>query len=169
MINLNIPNGLHLRPSRDTDKPFIANLYSTTRDDLRMAEGERDFIESIVEQQHYAQTKGYGELFPNAMYFVIEMHDEKIGSAILNFETNEVRMVDLAFIREARGKGYGKVVVQSFQKAAEQNGVPMSLSVLQQNLHAKKLYIALGFVVEKVEPPYERMIWFPPSNKIFTN
>lgn len=94
-----------------------------------MSAGEQDYIESIVEMQFKAQTQGYGDQFPNAMYFIIEKHHEPIGKA-----HNEVRLIDIAFIPQARGQGVGKTVVQSFQSAAAQCGVPLVLTVEQHNL-----------------------------------
>lgn len=68
-----------------------------------MIGGEQDYIESIVEMQFKAQTQGYGDQFPNAMYFIIEKHHEPIGKAIIDFGHNEVRLIDIAFIPQARG------------------------------------------------------------------
>ena len=130
-----------------------------------MIGGEQDYIESIVEMQFKAQTQGYGDQFPNAMYFIIEKHHEPIGKAIIDFGHNEVRLIDIAFIPQARGQGVGKTVVQSFQSAAAQCGVPMVLTVEQHNLQAKRLYLSLGFQVESVTSPYELIVWYPETMK----
>ena len=83
MQKLNIPDGLHVRPSTASDKPFLEKLRHSTRQDLQIIGGEQDYIESIVEMQFKAQTQGYGDQFPNAMYFIIEKHHEPIGKAII--------------------------------------------------------------------------------------
>ncbi|MBG0758306.1 GNAT family N-acetyltransferase [Vibrio cidicii] len=165
MQKLILPDGLHVRPSRPTDKPFIENLHREVRQDLQLIEGEQDFIESIVEMQFRAQTQGYGDQFPNAMYFIIEKHHEPIGKATLDFGSNEVRLIDLAFLPKACGLGFGQAVIQSFQKAAAQVGAPMTLSVLRSNIGAKQLYHRLGFELEASKPPYELLIWYPPAIK----
>ncbi|SHO57840.1 GNAT family N-acetyltransferase [Vibrio quintilis] len=166
MQKLNIPDGLHIRPSTAADKPFLEKLHHATRQDLQWIDGEKDLIESIVELQFQAQTGGYGEQFPNAMYFIIEKQRERIGKATIDFGHNEVRLVDIAFLPEARGHGFGKAIIQSFQTAAAQSGLPVSLTVMQQNLNAKQFYISLGFQVESVTAPYELMVWYPPAVKI---
>ncbi|EHW0692318.1 GNAT family N-acetyltransferase [Vibrio parahaemolyticus] len=165
MQKLNIPNGLHVRPSIAADKPFLEKLHHSTRQELQLIDGEQDYIESIVEMQYRAQTQGYGDKFPNAMYFIIEKHHESIGKATVDFGHNEVRLIDIAFIPRARGLGFGKTVVQSFQNAAAQCGVPMVLTVEQHNEQAKRLYISLGFQVESVSSPYELMVWYPETIK----
>lgn len=169
MQKLTIPDGLYLRPSTAADKPFLEKLHHSTRQDLQLIDGEKDFIESIVDMQFKAQTQGYGNQFPNAMYFIIEKHREPIGKATIDFGHNEVRLIDIAFIPQARGKGFGKTVIQSFQIAAAQCGVPMVLTVEQQNWQAKRLYFSLGFLQESVTPPYELMVWYPPAMKAMVN
>ncbi|MGD8175078.1 GNAT family N-acetyltransferase [Marinimicrobium sp. ARAG 43.8] len=161
MKKLDLPDGLSVRPSRASDKPFLEKLHQTTREDLQLIDGEKAFVENIIEMQFRAQTEGYGEKFPNAMYFIIEKHWEPIGKATLDFGPNEIRVVDLAFIPKARNQGFGKSVIQAFQRCAHQVMAPLTLSVLQNNIQARQLYASLGFQVESVSPPYEFMIWHP--------
>ena len=161
MNNFNLANGLAVRPARDNDRVFIEALHNSTRDDLRMIDAEEDFIETLIEQQHQAQTVGYGEMFPNAMYFIVEKHSEKIGRIVIDFGMNEVRLVDLAFIPVARGKGYGSNVIQMLQKAAKLNQVPLTLSVITHNHVAKALYFKLGFCVLEQSGSHEQLVWYP--------
>ncbi|CAM3536265.1 Acetyltransferase (GNAT) family protein [Vibrio aerogenes CECT 7868] len=168
MQRLNIPEGLHIRPSRETDKPFLEKLHHAARQDLQLIDGEKEFIESIVEMQFRAQTEGYGSQFPDAMYFIIEKHHEPIGRAAIDFGHNEAHLLDIAFLPQARGHGFGKAIIQSFQMAAAQSGLPVSLNVLQGNWGAKQLYLSLGFVVEAARPPYEEMRWYPQGMRAFS-
>ena len=71
------------------------------------------------------------------MYFIIEKHHEPIGRATIDFGHNEAHLLDIAFLPQARGHGFGKAIIQSFQLAAAQSGLPMSLNVLQSNTGAK--------------------------------
>ena len=158
-----LPEGLHIRPSRDNDKGFLESLHRSTREDLRQIDGEKDFIESLIEMQFRAQTEGYSEKFPNAMYFIIEKHGERIGKVTLNFGVDEIRIVEIAFIPEARGRGLGESVIQSLMVCAKKVRAPLTLAVFQQNIPAKRLYHKLGFFVDQICPPYELMSWFPPE------
>ena len=158
---LNIPNGLNIRPSRPSDKIFLENLYKSTRDDLRQADNNQEYIESILDMQVNAQRQGYGSQFTNAMYFIIEKHEERIGNTTLDFGPNEICLVDIALIPSARGKGFGESVIRSFMHCAEQVMTPFTLCVLEQNIGARRLYHRLGFQVESVEVPYIKMVWYP--------
>lgn len=157
------PDGLHIRPSMATDKPFLEKIHHSVRQDLQLIEGEKDFIESIIEMQFRAQTQGYGDQFPNAMYFIIEKHHEPIGKATIDFGSNDVHLVDIAFLPEARGHGFGRAIIQSFQHTAAQAGAPMTLCVRKDNLVAIKLYTSLGFQVESEQPAQFVLVWYPPA------
>jgi ribosomal protein S18 acetylase RimI-like enzyme len=163
---LELPDGLYIRPSRPSDKVFLEQLFHSTRNDLQLIDGEQDFIESIIEMQFRAQIQGYGDQFPNAMYFIIEKHHEAIGKATLDFGSNEVRLIDLALLPKARGLGFGQAVIQSFQMAAAQVGAPMVLTVEQGNIGAKQLYLRLGFQTESINSPYELMSWYPQTHRV---
>lgn len=160
---LNLPDGLSIRPSRDGDKLFVETLFKSTRDDLRMIDAEDDFIETLIEQQHYAQTVGYGEQFPNAMYFVIEKQNERIGRIVVDFGPNEIRIVDVAFIPQTHNRGYGTAVIRALKLAAGSAGAPLVLTVSRVNPAARQLYHREGFRVEQCNEMAELMVWYPGS------
>lgn len=158
----NLPSGLSLRPMRDQDRPFIESLYRATREDLRLIDAEEDFIEELIAMQERAQREGYGDMFPNALYFVAEYHGERIGRATLDFGDTEIRVVDIALISAARGKGLAVQILRAVQLAASKIGAPVTLTVRWDNVTAKNVYLQLGFGVVEIAPPYERMVWYPP-------
>ncbi len=158
---LNLPAGMSMRPALDGDRPFIESLYKSTRDDLRLIDAEDDFIEALIEQQHYAQTVGYGEQFPNAMYFIVEKVNEPIGRVVIDFGPAEVRVVDISLIPTARNQGFGKGILQSLQYAAASTGAPLTLSVATGNVGAIHLYNSLGFRCVEQNPAYNLMAWYP--------
>jgi len=164
MFNKNLPENLGIRPAMDTDKPFLETLYYSSRDDLRLANAESDFIETLIEQQFQAQQSGYGNTFPNAMYFIVEKHGERIGKVTIDFGSNEIRLIDFALVRAARGKGLGRSIIQILQHAAGQSRAPLVLSVLSTNIPAKKLYYSLGFQLQESDMMYDLMAWYPSSS-----
>lgn len=168
MQGIQLPLGLHIRTSVASDKAFLEKLHHAVRQDLQWIDAEKDLVETIVEMQLKAQTQSYSEQFPNAMYFIIEKQQEPIGKASIDFSHDLVHLIDIAFIPEARGQGFGKAVLQALQQCAAQVAAPMLLSVEQQNKVAKQLYQSLGFATEVVQPPYERMIWYPPALRSFS-
>ena len=160
---LNLPDGLGIRPARDSDKPFIESLFKSTRNDLRMIDAENDFIETLIEQQYHAQTVGYGEQFPNAMYFIIEKHSERICRVVIDFGPNEIRIVDISFVPAARNRGYGTGVIRALKHAAKSACAPLVLSVYKNNPAAKRLYEQEGFRVERTDQVLDLMAWYPMS------
>ncbi len=161
MQALKLPDGLSIRPSLDADKPFLESLYRSTRNDLKMIDAETDFIETLIEQQHYAQTVGYGEQFPNAMYFIIEKTGENIGRISIDFGSNEIRIIDIAFILQARDKGYGRSIVQALKYAAGSACAPLVLTVSRNNIAAQTLYQKEGFQIEQSCEMHHQMAWYP--------
>ncbi|AGA92248.1 acetyltransferase [Thioflavicoccus mobilis 8321] len=157
----NLPNGLGLRPARPSDQPFLAALYSSTRADLRLIDGEQELVESIIDMQFRAQTMGYGQQFPNAMYFIVEKLNERIGKATIDFGSSAVHVVDIAFIPIARGRGYGATVLQAIQQIAGQLKAPMLLSVKKDNLPARRLYQKMGFQLEQSGAAHDQLVWYP--------
>jgi GNAT superfamily N-acetyltransferase len=163
---LQLPAGLAMRPARPSDQPFLESLYRSTREDLRLLDAEEDFIEEFIGFQRRAQTEGYGGMFPNAMYFVVDYHTESIGRVVLDFGANEIRVIDIALIPAARGKGYGGQILQAVQATAGKVMTPVTLTVRFDHLRAKQLYTRLGFAVEEAQIPYERMVWYPSPPRI---
>jgi ribosomal protein S18 acetylase RimI-like enzyme len=161
-----LPAGLSLRPSRPSDQPFLDSLYRTTREDLRLIDAEDDFIEELIDMQQRAQTNGCGDMFPNAMYFIVEYHGERIGRLVLDFGHVEARVVDISLIPAARGKGLRLQVLRAVQAVAAQAMTPVTLISRCDNLQAKQCYLQMGFAVEEAQPPFERLIWYPPAPSI---
>ena len=52
--NFNLPDGLQIRPAKDSDKAFMALLFKSTRDDLLNINAEPEYIQTLIEQQHQA-------------------------------------------------------------------------------------------------------------------
>lgn len=158
---LSMPDGLGLRLARPSDNDFLQALFESTRDDLRMINAEKDFIDALINMQQRAQETGYGNTYPDALQFIVEKLGESIGRVIIDFGHNEIKVMDISLIRAARGKGYGKSLLQGLQQAAIQVGAPLALEVRHGNIQAKQLYLQLGFAVDAIGPITERMVWYP--------
>lgn len=161
-----LPAGLAIRPERSADKGFIENLYRATREDLRLLDAEPDFIEALIEMQFKAQRQGYGDQHPDAMYFIVESHFEPVGRLALSMGPNEVRIIDIAFLPAARGKGFGKGVIQALQMTAQKVPAPLTLLVMHGNVQAARLYASLGFRPEQQNDTHVLMVWYPQADKI---
>lgn len=160
-----MPAGISVRPAQGGDKPFLETLYHSTREDLGLIQGETDLIHNVRELQYRVLQDGAGNEFPNAMHFVIEKTSHRVGGLIVDFGHNEIRVVYLAFIPEARKLGYGTAVLQGIQKSAMSAGAPVAVTVWHNNPVAKRHYMALGFKVEESMPMADRMVWHPTHDQ----
>jgi len=161
MLNNSSAAGLSMRPSRPTDGPFLQSLYKSARPELQWIDADPEVVEQVVAQQFQVQERGIGEHFPDAMHYVVEKLDTPIGVLSADFGPNEIRVLYLAFIPAARGKGFGRSVLQGVQKAAEQVRCPVATVVWASNPQARQHYLALGFQVEESSPGADRLVWYP--------
>lgn len=161
-----LPGGLSIRPFQDTvsDKAFVKQLIKDNRDDIRAADGEREYLESIVDLQERAMQKGYGETFGNAAHFIIEKVGVKIGRLLVESGGTEVRIIDLQLIPAAHDKGYGPTIIGSLQQAAAMQRVQLAITVMSNRAKLKQWLALKGFVVESSEPYADRMVWNPPTD-----
>jgi len=156
--------GLVVRPSRVSDGPFLQGLYQAARPDLQWIDGDPEQVQQVIAQQFQVQEQGLGDNFPNAMYYVVEKLGTAIGALSTDFGPNEIRVLYLAFVPQARGQGYGRAVLQGVQKAAQQIRCPVATVVWASNPHARRHYLALGFEVQECNPAAERLVWYPKGN-----
>lgn len=157
-------DGLVVRPSRVSDGPFLQSLYQAARPDLQWVDGEPEQVQQLVAQQFHVQEQGLGEQYPDAMHYVVEKLGTAIGALSTDFGPNEIRVLYLAFIPQARGQGYGRAVLQGVQSAAQQLRCPVATVVWTSNPHARQHYLALGFQVQESNLAAERLVWYPKGN-----
>jgi ribosomal protein S18 acetylase RimI-like enzyme len=166
MQKIDLPDGLGLRMATRADSPFIATLFHSTREAFYLADQETDYIRNVIENQLELQTEGYGRQSPDAITFIIEKQGTGIGRLVLDFGKNIAHILDIALIKEARGRGYGKAVIQAVQYISQKQMLPVGLSVDRQNTKAKKLYLSLGFTVVECGETHEFLLWYPQGRKI---
>ena len=161
--SLSFSGDLSVRPARAGDAAFLRRLHDDNRDDLRLIEGEPDFVQSVIDLQFHAKTVGYGAQFPNALQLVAESAGTPIGViAVDQTGGADWRVVDIALIPPARGKGYGTQLLRGLLEAAALKGVPVTLSVMRSNGAAFRAYSRLGFKVTGQDAVRLEMAWTPP-------
>jgi ribosomal protein S18 acetylase RimI-like enzyme len=114
---------------------------------LQWIDGEQALIETVRQQQWYMMQQSSGEQHPNAMHFMVERAGSNVGTVMVDFGLNEARVIFIAMLPEARGQGYGRLILQQLQVAARKVGCPLSATVWRMNHDAQRLYLALGFRV----------------------
>ena len=151
--------GITLRPMTDADLPFLERLYGTTREAELARTGWTDeekasFIRFQFEAQHAHYTKHYAA----ADFLVIERAGQPIGRLYLDWRKDELRIVDIALMPEARGDGLGTGLLTELQDRARERNVAVSIHVEQMN-PAMTLYRRLGFQKVDEHGVYDLMEW----------
>ena len=163
-----LPHGITARAARRGDKDFLAELYRANRDDIRMADAETDYLESVIEMQLEAQIGGYGKQFPNAVYLVLEKNGTRIGRVTFDIGNVELRLVDLDFIKKARNKGYGSGIVLWLMQTAAKLRKPALVPARRDNPSLMRFLNKYGYTEDATmsDDIYARMIWFPTTEEM---
>jgi GNAT superfamily N-acetyltransferase len=137
--------GLSLRPALASDRSFLSALYASTRAEELSQTGwpearQRDFLE----QQFAAQHDHYQRHYAGADFLIVEREGRPIGRLYLARWAREHRIVDIALLPEARGRGFGTALLEDLIDVATALGRPVSIHVERMN-PALSLYRHLGF------------------------
>ncbi len=135
--------GTALRPARPADAPFFAALYASTRQEELAATGwPHAQVDAFLASQFDLQSAHYAAHYADAAFSVVEDDGEPIGRLIVSTGLDEVRIVDVALLAAARGRGIGSGLVRGVLAAAAGRRVTIHVEALNP---AMRLYERLGF------------------------
>lgn len=162
-----LPNGVSLRPTQPSDKDFERMLHAARRQDLWFADAPADQIHDLIEMQQRAQIEGYGMTRPDARYYLIERTGVACGRLVIDFDAHGLRIVDLALVPQAQGKGIANTVLSAMQTVATSLPTSVTLCAFVQNAPALALYRKLGFQpappARQHNPAFLEMVWQPEA------
>lgn len=147
-----------LRDERDEDEGFLRTLHATLRADDPLA----GLMPSLIDQQFEMQREHYRTGFPAASRWIVELDGEPIGRLYVNNGDDGVRLLDIALVPAARGRGIGEMLLRRVMTRANASGQPVTLQVEAAN-PARRLYARLGFRDVLVDGPVVSMRWAPDS------
>jgi ribosomal protein S18 acetylase RimI-like enzyme len=154
---------IELRPERDEDEAFLYALYASTREEeLALTGWDERTRAQFVQMQFRAQRAGYRSMFPNAQFSIVLGNGSPIGRMVIDRITDEVRLVDLVIVPEARGHGLGTMLLQNLMNESAVARVPLALQVVRGN-RALRLYQRLGFVQTGESASHLQMEWRAPE------
>lgn len=137
--------GLVLRPVAGDDMPFLEALYASTRmEELAPVPWSEAQKREFLARQFAAQTEHYDRHYPDAERLVVVREAESIGRLYLDRWSDQHRIVDIAFLPQARGRGYGTALLGDMIEEAEALGMPVSIHVERMN-PVLSFYQRLGF------------------------
>ena len=156
--------GLTFRRISDADLPFLARLYASTRAEEMapvtfMTEADKA---AFLDAQFHLQHAHYQKYYPHADWLVTMRGGEDVGRLYLERWPSQHRIIDIAFLPEHRGQGYGEPLLRDLMDEAAAAAKDISIHVEKLN-PAMRLYRRLGFVTEEDKGIYDLMRWTPPS------
>lgn len=138
-----------LRPEREDDVAFLSRLYATTRaEELALVDWDEAAKQRFCAQQFAAQRAWYRETYPNASFEVVETAGEPVGRLCIDEMAEEIRLVDVSLVPEARGRGLGTALLAAVLARGRAAGKPVTIHVERFN-RALALYARLGFRVRE--------------------
>jgi ribosomal protein S18 acetylase RimI-like enzyme len=135
-----------LRPYRSADRAFVLGA----RRAAFATGGDADEDEKAE--------RALGEL----PFLVVEDDGVPVGYAAVVRAADHDFLHELALLPHAQSRGIGTAVVRSLQDDARRRGVPLRLSVHDDN-RARGLYERLGFTVTDVDGIRVKMEWRGPE------
>jgi ribosomal protein S18 acetylase RimI-like enzyme len=150
---------IDLRPERAADEAFLFTVFHASREAefAQLPEAQR---ETLLSLQYQAQSRDYAIRFPDAKHLIIEFGGRAAGRLLLNQETNELRVVDIAVVGELQRQGIASAVLKLLMAEAESAHIALTLSVWRDN-PALALYCQLGFWVRGESATHLELEWRP--------
>ena len=132
-------------------------MYASTRaDELAAVPWSDDEKTAFVTQQFEAQDREYRARYDASSFFVVVQDAEPVGRLYLGRLPGEVRLVDLALLPPARGRGLGGALLDWVIALAAGEGRTVSLHVERWS-PVRALYERRGFVVTGESDVHLRM------------
>jgi ribosomal protein S18 acetylase RimI-like enzyme len=154
-------NPLTFRCAVPDDEVFLFELYASTRNEEMAAWGwDRAQEQMFLNLQFTAQRRHYDIAFPNAEHKIILLDDRPIGRILVFRTEREIRLVDIALLREYRGGGIGASLVRGLFEEAMAANKPVTLHVAKLS-RAVRFYRRLGFSIIGDTGTDHKMEWRP--------
>lgn len=137
--------GLGFRQEVEADLRFLSALYASTRvEELAPVPWSTEQKAAFLAQQFQAQRSHYRQYYPDASWLIVEHANAAIGRLYVDGGPQEIRIIDIALMPEARGKGFGTALLEDIIDEAISAGKSVSIHVERMN-PALSLYRRLGF------------------------
>ncbi len=146
------------------DREFCCRVYASTRAEELAVVSDWDDEQkaAFLRQQFEAQDAYYREHYENAEFLVLEHDGRAVGRLYLHRRADEIRLMDVALLPDARGHGLGTRLLGELQDEARTVGQPLRIHVERFN-PALRLYERLGFRVLEDRGVYLFLEWAPES------
>jgi ribosomal protein S18 acetylase RimI-like enzyme len=153
------------RPAEPADREFCFRVYASTRAEelAQVADWDDAQREAFLRQQFEAQDAYYREHYRTAEFMVLEHAGKPVGRLYVDRWPGEIRLMDVALLPGARGRGLGGALLRELQGEARAAGKPLRIHVERFN-PALRLYERLGFRVLEDRGVYLFLEWVPAAS-----
>jgi ribosomal protein S18 acetylase RimI-like enzyme len=153
--------GLAFRLITAADLPFLSRLYASTRaEELSVLPWTDEQKAAFLRQQFEAQHAHYQTLYTGADWLIVELAAEPVGRLYIARWAREHRLIDIAFLPQFCGRGFGTALLRDLMDEARAAGKALTIHV-EKNNPAMRLYRRLGFAPEGEHGVYDLMRWTP--------
>lgn len=152
-----------LRPETLEDDDFLRALYASTRaHEMALTDWTAAEQALFLNSQFDLQRHHYRAHCPGATFDVILLDAVPVGRIYVYRTDAEIRLMDVALLPDARGRGIGTALVQRLLTEAASRDARVTLNVEPFNA-ARSLYERLGFRVLDEDPTNLFMEWRRPD------
>lgn len=149
-----------LREATESDKPFLLELYGSTREDeLAVLPWDDREKADFIRMQFNAQKADYTRRFPAADLSIVIFDGRDAGRIWVNRDADEIRLLDIALLPDFRGQTIGTALLLQLQEESKNSGLPLRHSVHKTNLGAIQFYRRLGFEPVEDYQTHDLMEW----------
>jgi ribosomal protein S18 acetylase RimI-like enzyme len=148
-----------LRSVSEADEGFLRLVYAESRrEELARVQWPAGVLDAFLRMQFDAQAKHYREHYPGAEFLVVLLDGAPAGRLYVHRAEEEIRVMDIALLSAARGKGIGTALLKQVLAEAAAAARRVSIHVEKFN-PAMRLYEQLGFRVAADREVYWLMEW----------
>lgn len=142
-----------LRPMTSADAGLMSELFLSSPTGIGMAQLGLpvDQLQAMATMQVDARISDYRRLHPDARFDVVEVGAEAVGRLFSHRNSDRVAVLDIALLPSAQSSGLGSQILTDLHDDARKRGIPVTGSVLADNVRARLLYERLGCVISEVE------------------
>jgi ribosomal protein S18 acetylase RimI-like enzyme len=138
------------------------NLRTASQEDYGfLYELHRETMQGVIEKtwgwDEVRHRTDFDRRVGEYQWFVIEWGDRAVGGVLLESLLDSTYVHELQVTPQFQNRGIGTAVIRRLIDEAGRQGMGVTLSVVEANGRARRLYERLGFRVTEVEAPFYRM------------
>ncbi|HEX9695289.1 MAG TPA: GNAT family N-acetyltransferase [Actinomycetota bacterium] len=150
-----------LRPATEDDTELLYRIYAATRsDEMRIVPWTEEQKESFLRMQFRAQDHHYRTQLPGTDRRVVVEDGDAVGRLYVDDRPDEIQIVDIALLPDARGRGIGTHLLTAVLDRARAECKRVGIHVERHN-PARRFYERLGFAPVEDGDVYVLMHWVP--------